>query len=378
MPEGAAGAPAPRRARDPRLDALRGLALVMIFVNHVPGNAFEGLTSRAFGFSDAAEGFVLMAGIAAGLAYGPAFRGPGVPWRGIGRVWRRAWTIYLVHLLVVIAALALAAGMALLWDDPQFLGRNKMEVAFGRPVEALLALPLLLYQPSYGDILPLYVALLLAAPGVLWLAWRTPRTLLAGSVALWLLVGEMRWNLPQWPVAYEGWQFAPLSWQVVFVVGALAGVAAVAGRRLVPVRADLLALAGGVLILALAWKVVPGVGAAGNGALSSLREAGAPWMLTGFHKVWETAPRLLHALALAYVLSALPAVARASASRAAAPLRLLGRQSLPVFALGSVLAYAAQGVRVRTGVDPLLDAGLIGGGILLQLGLALARERWPG
>ena len=66
-----------RTARDPRLDVLRGLCLVMIFINHVPGNALEVLTTRNFGFSDAAEGFVMMSGIAAGIAYGPDFRAPG-------------------------------------------------------------------------------------------------------------------------------------------------------------------------------------------------------------------------------------------------------------------------------------------------------------
>ena len=43
--------------RDHRLDIFRGLALMMIFINHVPGNVFEHLTSRNFGFSDAAEAF---------------------------------------------------------------------------------------------------------------------------------------------------------------------------------------------------------------------------------------------------------------------------------------------------------------------------------
>ena len=47
----------------------RGLALVMIFINHVPGTVFEAYTNRNFGFSDAAEAFVFMSGVAAGLAY---------------------------------------------------------------------------------------------------------------------------------------------------------------------------------------------------------------------------------------------------------------------------------------------------------------------
>jgi len=59
--------------RDPRIDVFRGLALIMIFINHVPGNPYEYLTIRNLGFADAAEAFFLMSGIAAGLAYTPRF-----------------------------------------------------------------------------------------------------------------------------------------------------------------------------------------------------------------------------------------------------------------------------------------------------------------
>lgn len=83
--------------RDKRLDFFRGLALVMIFINHVPGTVWENFTSRNFGFSDAAEGFVLMSGIAAGLAYSKGFWTP--TWAAARKIWRRAWTLYLVHLL---------------------------------------------------------------------------------------------------------------------------------------------------------------------------------------------------------------------------------------------------------------------------------------
>ena len=55
--------------RDWRIDWLRGLALVSIFVNHMPGNRLENWTTRNFGFSDAAEVFVLLAGVAAAFAY---------------------------------------------------------------------------------------------------------------------------------------------------------------------------------------------------------------------------------------------------------------------------------------------------------------------
>ena len=53
--------------RDTRIDVLRALALLTIFVDHVPGTAFETLTYKNFGFSDAAEAFVLISGISVAL-----------------------------------------------------------------------------------------------------------------------------------------------------------------------------------------------------------------------------------------------------------------------------------------------------------------------
>ena len=59
------------QGRDHRIDWLRGIALVSIFINHMPGNRLENWTTRNFGFSDAAELFVLLAGMAAAFAFFP-------------------------------------------------------------------------------------------------------------------------------------------------------------------------------------------------------------------------------------------------------------------------------------------------------------------
>lgn len=48
------------KQRDTRIDVFRALALLTIFINHVPGTVFEHLTHRNFGFSDSAEAFVLI------------------------------------------------------------------------------------------------------------------------------------------------------------------------------------------------------------------------------------------------------------------------------------------------------------------------------
>ena len=66
--------PAVRPPRDGRVDALRGVALLMMFVDHIPQNLLNRFTLRNIGFADAAEIFVLLAGFASMLAYGRVVR----------------------------------------------------------------------------------------------------------------------------------------------------------------------------------------------------------------------------------------------------------------------------------------------------------------
>ena len=56
--------------RDLRIDVIRGLILLVIFVNHMPGNIVSTAMPHNYGFSDAADIFVLLAGISAAFAYG--------------------------------------------------------------------------------------------------------------------------------------------------------------------------------------------------------------------------------------------------------------------------------------------------------------------
>ena len=77
------------KQRDTRIDVFRALALLTIFINHVPGTVYENLTHKNFGFSDSAEAFVLISGIAVGLAYGSKFE-PGNRFLITLKAWRRA------------------------------------------------------------------------------------------------------------------------------------------------------------------------------------------------------------------------------------------------------------------------------------------------
>jgi hypothetical protein len=55
--------------REYRIDFFRGLALAIIFVDHVPDNVFSFLTPKNFGLSDAAESCVIINGMYAADAY---------------------------------------------------------------------------------------------------------------------------------------------------------------------------------------------------------------------------------------------------------------------------------------------------------------------
>ena len=51
------------------IDFVRGVVLVAIMIDHVPGNVLESVTPRNFALSDSAEAFVFLSGLSVGLAY---------------------------------------------------------------------------------------------------------------------------------------------------------------------------------------------------------------------------------------------------------------------------------------------------------------------
>lgn len=365
--------PAQPATRDPRLDAFRGLALAMIFINHVPGTIFELLTSRNFGFSDAAEGFVFMSGLAAALAYGPGLaRAPRLP--TVTRIWGRSWLLYMVHLLTAAWAIGIVSAAALWFGAEEMLTKNAFRPLTEEPLAFLIGIVTLTHQLGYVNILPMYAVLLLAAPALIRLGQRRPMWLLAGSVGFWALVGTFRLNLPNYPFE-GGWFFNPFAWQLLFCLGILTGLAMRDGRRLVPVRRWLIWLAAGFLAFVLVWVKSQWLLENLGHAIWQLREWGAPFWLVSFDKTYVSGPRLLHLLALAYLLSLPGLVPGLAASAAAAPLRLLGRHGLPVFALGTVLAILAQAVKAVCPASLWLDTALILGGLALQLGFAALRDR---
>ena len=331
----------------------------MIFVNHVPGNAFERLTSRNFGFSDATEIFVFLAGYAAALAYSRGFfeESPRAVSR---RLLRRAGQLYLAHLVSVAAAVAIIIAAAWRATDPTYLEWINLAPLFANTGPAVIGLLALTHQPGYLNILPLYIVLLLALPVAFAVARRNRQILVLGSVLLWLGSNLLHLNLPHYPNG-DDWFLNPLSWQLLFVLGLLCGLRAKEGRPVVGFRPALLAICCAYLAVALV-SVKTGIW---------LRwDLGPATFLITWDKSYLPLGRLLHFLALAYVVASLVRPQR-FAARLCRPLVMVGQNALPVFCLGSVVAIGAQVLRFERGGGFLDDILLIGCGILLQLLLAV-------
>ena len=362
-------------ARDPRLDFFRGLCLLMIFVNHVPGTIYENFTSRNFGLSDSAEGFVFMSGCAVALAYGPRLT-EGITLATLFKGWGRAWKLYLVHLFTTVWAMAIVAAAVLWFGADEVLKNNSFVMMWRQPVEVTLGVATLGHQFGYVNILPIYAVLMLAAPLLVRAGQRSPLLLLGASILFWVLTGETKLNLPNYPQP-GGWFFNPFAWQLIFTLGILTGLGLRSGQRFVPVRGWLVALCVLWLLFALIWVQDKTVMAYMNARLAQLVDMGVPPLVAGIDKTFVSVPRLLHFMALAYVLSSLGLVTRIAGARLAAPIRQVGRQGLPIFAAGTVLAILAQTVRDLFATGLVVDTALVVGGLYLQWALAWAREWRP-
>jgi hypothetical protein len=139
--------------RDARVDFFRGLALVFIFIDHVPGNALAKVTLTNFGFADAAEVFVLLAGYASVLAYQRTFAHD---WRiGTAKVATRVRDLYVAHLIVLVVCVAGLALAARAFQNPIYFEHVNLIPFNIEPGGAIARALILRYQPGYLNILPL-------------------------------------------------------------------------------------------------------------------------------------------------------------------------------------------------------------------------------
>ncbi|MBD8573358.1 OpgC domain-containing protein [Pseudomonas syringae] len=333
--------------RDYRIDFFRGLALIFIFWDHVPDNPLAQSTVRNFGFSDAAEIFVFLAGYASILAYGRISRRDGWLVASI-RILRRTWVLYVVHifLLTLLMGIVFVANNHV--ETRDMIQQMGLEHFVGNPQQALADELLLRFKPNLTDPLPLYILLLLALPLILPLMLRKVELAVALSVALYMMVPLYGWNLR----SYEGggvWYFNPVAWQLVFVLG---GACALYTER--PRTADTCSLSQQpVFALAALYVLIAGVLTFSEKWPPLHTALVASLHLEALYPISKTdlAPvRLLHFVALVYVTARLlPVHARWLDNWPARQTCLMGRYSLEIFCLGVLLAPLADAANALAG-----------------------------
>ena len=227
------------------LDFFRGLVLLVIVVDHIGGSMLSRVTLHAFALNDAAEVFVFLGGFATATAYvSMAARRSESAARA--RFFRRAFEIY--RAFVVTAALMLLTSFLLrpLFGSAPNLAVADLDSFLAAPFTAITDVLLLRRQPYLSSVLPMYAFFALSVPLVLPLARRRPWWLLAGSLALWAVARSLGGYLPA--VEDTQWDFNPLAWQLLFVLGVLA--------RCQPVYQRLSAHRSGWLVSVLAFGIV--------------------------------------------------------------------------------------------------------------------------
>jgi len=341
-----------RPPRDLRLDVLRGWMQVSIFVSHVVGTSLAWGIHAAWGLSDSSEMFVLLSGLTLGSVFAlkQARGGTLVAQRDL---LLRAGRLYRTHLTVffMFAAMVLLAEMSfpMLGAVDRFGWRHLVDAPWG----ALALAATMLYQPDFMGTLPVFVLGMVLLGPFLLLVQRMGAAALLPSFALYVAV-NLGWvvtpGLGGTPIAFD-----PLAWQFLYLLGGLLGWRALHGQPL-PRAAWLTGLAALVVLAGFAARLVQhGFIEGPDLAVQALH-----------HKEVLAMPRLMHALAIAYLVAILvPREAAWMEGMLGRAMATIGRHSLRVFCVGLFLAWIISRV-----MEAMPDQVAMLGVVLVLTGIA--------
>jgi hypothetical protein len=347
-------------SRDLRLDFFRGVALIFIFIDHIPENILSYFTLETFGFFDAAEVFIFISGFTAALVYGRRLAEKGALY-ATAQVLRRAWQLYVAHVFLFVIFIAEVSYTATTFKNPMYNEEMRVADFLDEPHVAVVQALLLQFQPTFLDILPLYILMLVIFPVVLLGMQRHPLLVLLPSAILYVAVQMFGIAVPAYPEGHV-WYFNPLAWQFLFVSAALLGHARIRGQTTLPWPRVIFPAAAVIFIAAFLIKL--------------------SWTI---HGVWEPFPglflkqlwpinknnlsplRLVPFYALVVLVATLvPRDARFLEAAAARPLVLCGQQSLEIFCLGIILSALAHFILTEYGASVTMQLAVNAAGIAVM------------
>jgi hypothetical protein len=314
------------RGRNTVIDFWRGLVLVVIFVNHIPGNLLEHLTLRNYGFSDAAEAFIFISGLSVAMVYYPKLPQGGVL-GVVRRCFRRSFELYRMHLILTGAAIALFSVGYVISDEVGLIEAHGRNIVFSETPRGITGILLLGHQLGYFNILPLYIALMLWAPVAMTLMRVHVGLAALVSIGIYALARADVLALPSWPEPGR-WFFNPFAWQLLFTIGIATGAFLI--RPGIPYLR--LSFTSAVILLVASLAIMTeGFGLAPGLLWSAFNDLDIIKSDLGLG-------RLIHFFALAYVVTQLRLGQLLQGTAFGAEMMRLGRNALPVFAVGSILS----------------------------------------
>jgi hypothetical protein len=326
-------APAVSTERDLRLDLFRGLALWLIFLDHIPSNIMSWVTIRNYGFSDATEIFVFISGYTAAFVYGRSMRERGAIVSS-ARMLQRAWQVYVAHIFLFVIYMAEIAYVSNSFENPLYAEEMGIVELLRQPDVTLIQALLLKFKPANMDVLPLYIVLLGGFAPFIWLLLRQPTIALAVSALVYALTWRYDWNLPAYPGGT--WVFNPFAWQLIFGFGAWCALGG--AQRLERFIRSKVVLAIAIAYLAFAFGVVM------TWYFPRYGHYIPKWLSDWMYPIDKTnldVLRFAHFLALAVVtVWFVPRDWPYLKSRWLRPAIICGQHSLEIFCLGVFLAFA--------------------------------------
>jgi len=349
--------------RDLRLDLFRGVALWLIFLDHIPENIANWFTIRNYGFSDATEIFIFISGYTGAFVYGRTMRERGFLLSS-ARILRRAWQIYVAHIFLFTIFMAEIAYVAATFDNPLYAEEMRILDFLKQPDVTIFQALLLKFKPVNMDVLPLYIVLLLLFPPMLFVLLRLPNLALAGSAVVYALTWKLDWNLPAYPNGV--WFFNPFAWQLLFVFGAWCALGG--AQRLAGFLRSRIVLAVAVAYLVFAFAITL------TWHFESLDRFVPSWLAEWMYPIDKTnldVLRFAHFLALAVVtVRFIPRNWSGLKSVILQPAIRCGQHSLEIFCLGVFLAFAGQFIIAESSGGPLLQTAISALGIIIMIATA--------
>jgi hypothetical protein len=210
-----------RRERDIRIDLARGLALLIIFIDHnafLNQNAFGWLTAFTLGrysFIDAADVFFFISGYVSGIIYTDVFMARGLV-ACLRKALNRCLQLYVAEVILFLLCSALILSAPIHDTSAPWSAFHRLRDLPGETLRATLTLR---NPPPFFGLLPIYIGFIALTPIAVWLRTHRPLILVVLSLGSYLTAQVV--SAVHTYIYSDG--FNPLAWQFVFFGGVLLG-----------------------------------------------------------------------------------------------------------------------------------------------------------